>query len=116
MIKATVIAALSIPVFCAADTGEYAQHLAAARQQAATWQNKLTQVSAELKEKLFVSDLEKEEFLYIGDSEVDMKVSVNAGVDCILLTYGFRNKEDLVKTFPYACYVDKAIDIIDYLK
>ena len=61
-------------------------------------------------------NIEKEEFLYIGDSEVDMKVSVNAGVDCILLTYGFRNKEDLVKTFPYACYVDKAIDIIDYLK
>lgn len=50
MIKATVIAALSIPVFCAAATGEYTQHLAAARQQAATWQNKLTQVSAELKE------------------------------------------------------------------
>ena len=50
MIKATAIAALSIPVFCSAATGEYASHLAAARKQATVWQDKLTQVSAELQE------------------------------------------------------------------
>lgn len=56
------------------------------------------------------------EFLYIGDSEVDMKVSLNANVDCILLTYGFRKKEDLYNSYPNACFADKAIEIINYLK
>lgn len=41
--------------------------------------------------------IEKEEALYIGDSEVDYKTAVNAGVRHIIVSYGFRDKDDLEK-------------------
>lgn len=33
--------------------------------------------------------------VYIGDSEVDIETAVNAGVDCISVTWGFRTPEQL---------------------
>ena len=35
------------------------------------------------------------ETLYIGDSEVDIETSENAGVDCVCVTWGFRDEEVL---------------------
>lgn len=35
------------------------------------------------------------ETLFIGDSEVDLMTSENAGVDCIAVSWGFRDKEQL---------------------
>ena len=119
MIKATVIAALSIPVFCAAATGEYAQHLATARQQAATWQNKLTQVSTELKElgvdlsspgpqaeipetedtvavadKGLLFDTATSRVIYLGISENDSR---NGRYSCPALTVTAFNSEEMTK-------------------
>ncbi|MBE7084449.1 MAG: HAD family hydrolase [Clostridiales bacterium] len=34
----------------------------------------------------------KEETVYIGDSEVDIQTSKNAGVDCISVTWGFKDE------------------------
>ncbi len=34
--------------------------------------------------------------VYIGDSEVDLKTSENAGVDCISVLWGFRGRECLI--------------------
>lgn len=39
--------------------------------------------------------LTHEEVLYVGDSEVDYLTSVNAKIDCLLVTYGFRTEEEL---------------------
>lgn len=39
----------------------------------------------------------KEETVYIGDSEVDEKTAKNAGVSCILVSWGFRRREDLLQ-------------------
>lgn len=39
--------------------------------------------------------LEKDEVLYVGDSNVDKKTADNALLDCCLVTYGFRSKEEL---------------------
>lgn len=36
-----------------------------------------------------------EEALYVGDSEVDYHTAVNAGVDCVLVSWGFREREKL---------------------
>ncbi len=36
--------------------------------------------------------------VYIGDSEVDIQTAKNAGVDCISVTWGFKDKEFLVKS------------------
>ena len=33
--------------------------------------------------------------VYIGDSDVDFKTSVNSELDCILVTWGFRDKDFL---------------------
>ncbi len=35
--------------------------------------------------------LEPEQALYIGDSEVDIQTAENAGMDCILVSWGFRD-------------------------
>jgi len=34
-----------------------------------------------------------EEAIYIGDSEVDIETAKNAGVDCISVTWGFRDRD-----------------------
>lgn len=44
---------------------------------------------------LEVLDIAKEECLYVGDSEVDVKTGQNAGVQTVAVTWGFRTKEEL---------------------
>lgn len=39
----------------------------------------------------------KEDCIYVGDSEVDVLTAKNAGVPCIGVTWGFRDKEVLIK-------------------
>lgn len=36
-----------------------------------------------------------EEITYVGDSEVDLATARNAGLDCVCVTWGFRDKEEL---------------------
>ena len=38
-----------------------------------------------------------EETVYVGDSEVDITTASNAGIDSIIVTWGFRQKADLEK-------------------
>ena len=37
----------------------------------------------------------KKEAVYIGDSEVDFETAKNSGIDCISVTWGFRDKKTL---------------------
>lgn len=39
----------------------------------------------------------KEESVYIGDSEVDLLTAKNSGLDCITVLWGFRDKEYLME-------------------
>ncbi len=39
----------------------------------------------------------KAETVYVGDSEVDIQTAQNAGVDCISVTWGFKDKEFLLQ-------------------
>lgn len=43
-------------------------------------------------------DVSKDEVLYIGDTNVDEETALNAGVDYILVTYGYRTVEEIKKT------------------
>ena len=52
----------------------------------------------------------KEECIYVGDSEVDAQFSINAGVPCIIVTWGFRDREELVCVNP-----DAIVDNVDEL-
>ena len=38
----------------------------------------------------------KNEVVYVGDSEVDIQTAQNAGVDCISVTWGFKDREFLL--------------------
>lgn len=44
------------------------------------------------------SGKQAKDVLYIGDSEVDWKLAQAAGLDMLLLSYGFRREEELRKT------------------
>lgn len=39
----------------------------------------------------------KENAVYVGDSEVDIQTAANAGVDCISVTWGFKDREFLIE-------------------
>lgn len=58
---------------------------------------------------------DKNNTVYIGDSEVDVETARNCGIPCVAVTWGFRDKEVLEKLNP-EYIVDKAEQIIDILK
>lgn len=58
--------------------------------------------------------IEKENAVYIGDSEVDVATAQNANLDSIIVTWGFREKEFLSQqgAGTFADSTDEIIDII----
>ena len=44
-----------------------------------------------------MADMGVEKCVYVGDSEVDIRTAENAGVACLSVTWGFRDREDLEK-------------------
>ncbi len=46
---------------------------------------------------LETQEIQGEKAIYVGDSEVDIQTAANAGVSCISVTWGFKEKEFLVK-------------------
>jgi phosphoglycolate phosphatase len=56
----------------------------------------------------------KKETLYIGDSEVDKMTAENAGVDCILVSWGFREKKLLEEMKPLGV-IDSPKELLGYL-
>lgn len=57
---------------------------------------------------------EIEKAVYIGDSDVDYETAVNCGMDCILVSWGFRDRE-LLESFDGAAVVDHCADIRELL-
>lgn len=57
----------------------------------------------------------KENALYIGDSEVDSQTAQNAGLDCVLVSWGFRTKYFL-NTLPALAVIDKPMQLIAFLQ
>ena len=52
----------------------------------------------------------KGQAVYIGDSEVDHETAVNSGLDCILVSWGFRDRE-VLERFEGAVVVDTCEEI-----
>ena len=48
-----------------------------------------------------VPGIRREEVLYCGDSDVDMQTGINAGVDTLAVTWGFRTREQLESYKPW---------------
>ena len=58
---------------------------------------------------------EKATTVYIGDSEVDIATARNAGIDCLSVAWGFRDKTDL-QASGAKHIVDTPEDLLKYLK
>lgn len=56
-------------------------------------------------------NVEKDEVMYIGDSEVDVQTAQNAGVTSVAVTWGFRDREFLEEQNP-----DYIVENVDELR
>ena len=54
----------------------------------------------------------KDETVYVGDSEVDKATADNSGMDCILVSWGFRDKPELM-SLKAKYLVDKPKEILE---
>ena len=57
---------------------------------------------------------EKESAVYVGDSEVDFLTAQNTGMDCVLVTWGFRTTEELGVYEPTA-FIEKPEQLLNVL-
>ena len=57
------------------------------------------------------NNIDKKDCLYIGDTNVDKETADNANLKYLLVNYGYRNKEELIKMCPN----DTSIDNVDEL-
>ena len=60
------------------------------------------------------ANLSKENVLYVGDSGVDMQTAINAGVDAVGVTWGFRPRAELESFRPMGL-IDKAEDLLGFI-
>jgi len=60
------------------------------------------------------ANVRPEETLYVGDSGVDMQTALNAHVDAIGVTWGFRPRAEL-ESFKPSGLVDEAIELLRFI-
>ena len=56
----------------------------------------------------------QEKSIYVGDSEVDSQTAVNSGLDCILVSWGFRTK-DILEKLTYKKIIDEPMKLLDVI-
>lgn len=62
-----------------------------------------------------ILDSEKNNTIYVGDSEVDIKTAENSGLPCISVLWGFRTKAKL-EAAGAKLFASKPNDILKYIK
>ncbi len=60
--------------------------------------------------------VDKKDVLYVGDTNVDEEVALNAEVDYALVTYGYRTIEEIKKTCQCTILLDNPDEIYKYIK
>ena len=65
-------------------------------------------------EVLNLVNLKSEDAIYIGDSDVDIMTAKNSNMPCISVTWGFRDREFLIKN-DATIIVDKPEEILKYV-
>ena len=58
--------------------------------------------------------VEKERCVYIGDSETDVLTAKNSGLPCISVTWGYRDRETLIKSGAEKL-IDTAAELEEFL-
>ncbi len=64
-------------------------------------------------EAMRLLDADPADTLYVGDSEVDHETSRQAGIDLLLVSWGFREKK-VLENFACVAVTDRPEEIIDY--
>ena len=62
-----------------------------------------------------MADLGVETCIYVGDSEVDVATAKNAGVQCLSVLWGFRNKEELEQAGG-TCFCEETSQLVEKLE
>lgn len=60
-------------------------------------------------------NISNKDALYVGDTEVDYQTATNSKLDCILVSYGYRNKKQLLELTHHELIIDSLNQIFDYL-
>ena len=60
-------------------------------------------------------DVQKEECLYVGDSEVDVATGLAAGVTCVGVEWGFRDRQDLIDAGA-SHLAERPIELLQFLE
>lgn len=68
----------------------------------------------EVFEALAILDSQKTSTVYIGDSEVDIETAANAGIDCISVSWGFRDA-DLLREAGASVIIDTPNRVYDHI-
>lgn len=58
---------------------------------------------------------DKEKAIYVGDSEVDAQTAKNSEMDYVLVTWGFRDREQLEVYNPVS-FIDTPMELVDILE
>ncbi len=61
-----------------------------------------------------ICGVKPENMLYIGDSNVDVRTAVNAGMTPVWVSWGFRNAEEMGAELPEHCF-DNALELGDFI-
>ena len=61
-----------------------------------------------------ILEVGKDETVYVGDSDVDIKTAKNTGIPCISVTWGFRDRNFLLNSGAQKL-ADKPEEILKYL-
>lgn len=64
-----------------------------------------------VKEALKILRSNRENALYVGDSEVDAQTAENAKMDYVLVTWGFRDKENMTQFHPLS-FIDHPMELL----
>lgn len=63
---------------------------------------------------LNAANLKAEDTLYIGDSGTDIQTARNAGVDCVIVKWGYSRPGDIDSEYPLA-YIDNPEQLLDII-
>lgn len=58
--------------------------------------------------------ISSDDAVYVGDSDVDRETAKNSNMDCISVTWGFRDRKLLESLNPYAI-IDKPAELLNYV-
>ena len=60
-------------------------------------------------------DIKREQALYVGDTEVDYQTAINSSLDVVLVSYGYRTREQLEEKIKNASIIDAPNELLNIL-